>query len=86
MKLFDYYYDYDYGYDFYVIIGQFRRFNLLDIIVHTSEYWSWSPDFRLTISILDGKVFSVDVNLWSLSFSIDLITYRCPMNLSHTRK
>jgi hypothetical protein len=86
MKLLDYYYDYDYGHDFYAIIGQTRWFNLLDIIVHTSEFWSWSPDLRLTFSVFDGRVFSFEINFWSLSFYMDFMSYRSPMDLSHTRE
>ena len=85
MKLFDYYYDYDYGHDLYAIIGQFENFNVLDTTIHLSEYWSWEPNIRLTFSVFDGKVFSLDMHMWSFSFSMDFISYRCPMDLSHTK-
>jgi hypothetical protein len=86
MKLFDYYYDYDYGHDLYAIIGQFENFNLLDTTIHTSEYWTWEPNIRLTLSIFAGSMFSLDLHVWSFSISISCISYRCPMNLSHTRE
>ena len=85
-KLFDFYYDYDFGHDLYLTIGQFKNFNLLDTEIHTSEYWSWEPNIRLTFGVFTGKVFSLDLSLWSLSLSLDFISYRYPFNLSHTRQ
>jgi len=84
MKLFDYYYDYDFGHDLYFTIGYFENFNLLDTIIHTSEYWTWEPNIRLTLGFLCGKVFSLDLQIWSFSISLDFISYRHPFNLSHT--
>jgi hypothetical protein len=86
MKLFDYYYDYDYGHDFHLTIGQFKNFNLLDAEIHTSEYWSWEPNIHLTLSAFSGKVFALDLHLWSFSIGLDFISYRHPFNLSHTRE
>jgi hypothetical protein len=86
MKLFDYYTDYDYGWDGYITLGQFNNFNILDVELHTTEYWSWNPRMRLTLGFLCGKVFSVDFSIWSFSFSIDLISYEAPYNLAHTRE
>ena len=86
MKLFDSYYDYDYGHDFYAIIGQFENFNVLDTTIHTSEYWTWEPNIRFTLSIFDGSIFSFGIEVLSLSFSMSLVPYRYAMNLSHTRE
>jgi hypothetical protein len=86
MKLFDYYYDYDYGHDFSFTIGQFENLNILDAEIHTSEYWSWEPNIRLTFEVLTGTVFTIRFSAWSLSFDLNLISYRCPFNLSHTRE
>jgi hypothetical protein len=86
MKLFDYYYDYDYGHDFIFTIGQFENLNILDAEIHTSEYWSWEPNIRLTFEVLTGTVFTIRFSAWSLSFDLNLISYRCPFNLSHTRE
>jgi hypothetical protein len=86
MKLFDYYYDYDFGHDLYLTIGQFENFNVFDAEFHTSEYWDWSPNIRLTLNIFDGKVFSFNLQMWSVSFDLDFISYRSPFNLSHTRE
>jgi len=86
MKLFDYYYDYDYGYDFYAVIGNSPGLSLLQLEIHTSEYWSWEPDFRLTFELFAGKVFGVKLSLWSISLDVDLLNYRYPMNLNHTRE
>lgn len=86
MRLFDYYKDYDYGIDFYATLGQFNKFNLIDCELHTTEYWSWNPRMRLTFGVLCGSLLSIDFNIWSFSFGIDLISYECPYNLAHTRE
>ena len=86
MKLFDHYYDYDFGHSSYFTIGQFKNFNILDVEIHTSEYWSWNPRMRLTFGVLCGNLFSIDFNIWSFSFSMDFISYQYPYNLSHTRE
>ena len=86
MKVFDYYYDYDFGYDFYAVIGNSPGLSLLQLEIHTSEYWSWDPDFRLTFELFAGKVFGVKLSLWSMSLDVDLFNYRYPMNLNHTRE
>jgi hypothetical protein len=86
MKLFDYYYDYDYGYDFYAVIGNSPELNLLQLEIHTSEYWSGEPNFRLTFELFAGKVFGVKLSLWSMSLDVDLLNYRYPMDLNHTRE
>ena len=86
MKLFDHHYDFDYGHDNYFTIGQFENFNIIDVEIHTSEYWSWNPRMRLTFEVLCGNLFSIDFNIWSFSFSMDFISYQYPYNLSHTRE
>jgi hypothetical protein len=86
VKLFDKFYDYDFGHDLYLTIGQFENFNVLDASFHTSEYFSWEPNIRLTLSVFDGKVFSFNLQMWSVSFDLDFISYRAPFNLSHTRE
>ena len=86
MKLFDFYKDRDFGEDFYFTIGQFNNFNILDAEIHISEYWSCNPRMRLTFEVLCGSIFSIDFNIWSFSFSMDLISYEYPYNLSHTRE
>ena len=86
MKIFDYYYDYDFGHSVYFTLGQFNIFNILDAEIHTSEYWTWEPNIRLTLSIFDGKVFSFGIEVLSFSLSMSFIPYRYPMNLSHTRE
>jgi hypothetical protein len=86
MRLFDFFVDYDFGWDIYAIIGQFENFNVLDTTIHTSEYWTWEPNIRLTLSVFDGSIFSFGIEVLSFSFSMSLIPYRFPMNLSHTRE
>ena len=86
LKLLDYYYGYDYGHDFYTIIGQFNKFNLFDATIHTTEYWSWEPNLQLTLSLFDGRVFSLNFSILSLTVYMNFLSYRCPMDLTHTRK
>jgi hypothetical protein len=86
VKLFDVYTDYDYGWDGHFTIGQFKNFNLIDAEIHSSEYWSWEPDIRLTFEVLAGTLFTIRFSAWSLSFDLNLISYRYPFNLSHTRE
>ena len=86
MKLFDYYYDYDFGHDLYATIGKFENFNLLDTTIHTSEYWTWEPNIRLTLSVFDGSIFSFGIEVLSFSLGMSLIPYRYAMDLSHTRE
>jgi hypothetical protein len=86
VKLFDVYTDYDYGWDGHFTIGQFKNFNILDVSFLSTEYWSWEPDIRLTFEVLAGTLFTIRFSAWSLSFDLDLISYRYPFNLSHTRE
>jgi hypothetical protein len=86
MKLFDFWRDYDFGIDAYLTIGQFNNFNILDAEFHTTDYWDWSPNIRLTLSVFDGSIFSFGIEVLSFSFSMSFIPYRCPMNLSHIRE
>ena len=86
MKLFDAYYDFDFGHDAYFTIGQFNNFNLLDAEFHTSSYWTFEPNIRLTLSVFDGSIVSFGIEVLSFSLSMSFIPYRCPMNLSHIRE
>ena len=86
MKIFDAHTEWDYGRDAYLTIGQFKNFNLLDASFHTSEYWTWEPNIRLTLSVFDGSMFSFCIEVLSFSFSMSLIPYRYAMDLSHTRE
>ena len=86
MKLFAFYGDRDYGYDFYAIIGNSPRLNLLQFELHFTEYWSWEPDIRLTFELFAGKVFGMRLTLWSMSLDVDILNYRYPMDLNHTRE
>ena len=86
MKLFDCYYDYDFGYDVYFIIGNSPRLNLLQLELHTTEYWSREPDIRLTFELFSGKVFGIKLTIWSVSLAVDILNYRYPMDLTHIRE
>lgn len=86
MKIFDYYSDYDFGHDLYVTLGQFENFNIIDFEIHTSEYWSWEPNIRLTFEFFAGTIFTIKLS--ALSFSVDFafVSYKYPYNLSHTKE
>lgn len=86
MKWFDYYKEWDYGFSGYFTLGQFNIFNILDASFHTSEYFSWEPNIRLTFGVLNGTVLTIRFSAWSFSFDLDFISYRCPFNLEHTRE
>jgi hypothetical protein len=86
MRLIDFYTTVDYGRDAYLTLGQFENFNILDAEFHSSCYWDWEPNLELTLSVFSGSVFSLGIRFLSFSFSVCLIPYRCPMNLSHTRE
>jgi len=86
MRLIDFYTTVDYGRDAYLTLGQFENFNILDAQFHSSSYWDWEPNLEVTLSVFSGSVFSLGIRFLSFSFSVSLIPYRCPMNLSHTRE
>ena len=86
MRIFDFFTQYDYGREIYFTIGQFSNFNLIDAEIHTSEYWSWAPNIRLSFEFLAGTLFTIKFSAWSFSFDLDFISYRYPFNLSHTRE
>jgi hypothetical protein len=86
MKLFDFFTQYDYGREIYLIIGNSPRLNLFQLELHTTEYFSWEPNIRLTFELFSGKVFGIRLTLWSVSLYIDILHYRFPMDLNHTRE
>jgi hypothetical protein len=86
MKLFDWYYCYDFGHDLYATIGQFENFNLLDAVFHTTDYWDWEPNIRVSLSVFSGSVVSFSIEILSFSLSMSFIPYRCPMNLFYIRE
>jgi len=86
MRLIDFYTQWDYGREAYLTLGQFENFNVLDVQFHSSCYWTWEPNLELSLSFFNGSVFSLGIRFLSVSFSVCLIPYRFPMNLSHTRE
>jgi hypothetical protein len=86
MKIFNQYYSYDYGHDAYFIIVNSPRLNLLQVELHTTEYWSWEPDIRLTFEMFSGKVLGIRLILWSVALAVDILNYRYPMDLTHIRE
>lgn len=86
IKLFDFWKDYDFGNDFYLILGQFSKFNIFDLEVHTTEYWHWEPNISLSFEVFAGSLFSIRFSVWTLSFDVNLVHYRYPMTLKHVRE
>jgi hypothetical protein len=86
MRLFDAHTEWDFGRDTYLTLGQFENFNIIDAEFHSSSYWDWSPNIRLTLSVFNGSIFSFGIEVLSFSFSMSLVPYKYPMNLSHTRE
>jgi hypothetical protein len=83
MKLFDFHTHDDFGRDFYLILGQFKRFNVFELEVHTSSYKDWEPNFNLDLGVLCGSVVSFGVSIWSVSLAVSFINYRFPMDISY---
>jgi len=86
VKIFDFFTQYDYGREIYFIIGNSPGLNLLQLELHTTEYWSWEPNIRLTFELFSGKLFGMRLSLWSVSLDVDILHYRYPMDLTHTRE
>lgn len=86
IRLFDFYKEWDYGWDVYLILGQFKKFNLFDVTFHQSMYMDWEPNVSLGISLFSGSVFSFRIEIYSLTFYCNFISYRCPSDLSYTRQ
>jgi len=86
MKMFDFFTQYDYGREIYFIIGNSPELNLFQLELNITEYFSWEPDIRLTFELFSGKVFGMRLSLWSVSLDVDILQYRYPMDLTHTRE
>ena len=86
MRLFDFFHQEDYGQEIYLTIGQFDNFNIIDASFFSSSYWDWEPNIRLTLSVFNSSIFSFGIEVLSFSFSMSLVPYKYPMNLSHTRE
>jgi hypothetical protein len=84
--LFDFYKCWDYGWDVYLILGQFRKFNLFQAMFHQSIYMDWEPNVSLGFSLFSGSVLSFRIEIYSLTFYCDFISYRYPTDLSYTRE
>jgi hypothetical protein len=86
IRLFDWYKGWDYGWDVYLILGQFKKFNLFEATFSQSMCMDWEPNVSLRVSLFSGSVFSFRIEIYSLVFYCDFITYRCPMDLLYTRE
>jgi hypothetical protein len=86
MKLFDAFYEEDFGHDLYLLVGQFNSFNLLEVEIHTTRFWSWEPDIHFSLGLFNGKFLSIQIELWSFSLNFSLISYRAPMDFTYIRK
>jgi hypothetical protein len=86
IRLFDFYREWDYGWDLYLILGQFKKFNLFETSFHQSMHMDFEPNVSLGVSLFSGSVFSFRIEIYSLIFSCHFIAYRFFTDLSHTRE
>jgi hypothetical protein len=68
----------DFGNSYYLDLGCFRGFTLLNIAVHSSMFWMYMPLFSLAGSILRGSVLSVELQLSALTFDVTVLNFGIP--------
>jgi hypothetical protein len=86
MRIFDFLITEDFGTDAYLIIGQFKNFNLLDIVYRSSSFHFLEPNINLTFGLFDGNVLSFNIRAWTVSISLSVISYRAPLSLKWFRR
>lgn len=74
-------YEYDYGPDFRIVVGGFRRFNAIEILLSGSEFWSWEPNIDVGIGLFNGTVLSLSLVLFSGHAVLRFGNYRYPVEL-----
>jgi hypothetical protein len=74
-------YEYDYGPDVKVVVGAFRRFNAIEILLSASEFWTWEPNIDLSIGLFNGSVASLSLVLFSAHAVLRFGNYRYPVDL-----
>jgi hypothetical protein len=76
----------DFGHDAYIIIGQFKNFNILDIVYRSSSYQFLEPNINLSFGFFDGNVVSFSIRAWNVGLSLSFLSYRCPLSMKWFRR
>lgn len=79
MKLLQYHYYYDFGHEFYIIIGVFKYFNLIQISFRWDDYFTWIP--HVGLRFIEPQIFGFFTQIMKFYFSIEFIHYRYPTDL-----
>jgi hypothetical protein len=85
LKIFDYYLDYDFGHSLYFIVGQFKKFNLIEGTCFTTEWADWEPNLSLSVSVFKSSVFAFDLSIWKFYLRMSFIHYRAAMDIKFIR-
>jgi len=85
LKLFDFYYDYDFGHTLDFIVGQFKKFNLIEGTIFNIDHYDWEPNLSLSVSVFKSSVFAFDLSIWIFYLRMSFIRYSCPMDLKFVR-
>ena len=85
LKIFDYYYEYDFGHSLDFIVGQFKKFNLIEGICFTTEWADWEPNLSLSVSVFKSSVFAFDLSIWKFYLRMSFIHYRAAMDIKFVR-
>ena len=86
MKLYDFLTCEDFGIDAYLILGQFSKFNILEIVYRSSSYQFLEPNINVSFGFFDGNVLSFSIRAWSIGISVSFISYRSPLSLKWFRR
>jgi hypothetical protein len=85
LKIFDYYLDYDFGHSLDFIVGQFKKFNLIEGTCFTTEWADWEPNLSLSVSVFKSSVFAFDLSIWKFYLRMSFIHYRAAMDIKFIR-
>jgi hypothetical protein len=85
LKIFDYYLDYDFGHSLDFIVGQFKKFNLIEGTCFTTEWAEWEPNLSLSVSVFKSSVFAFDLSIWKFYLRMSFIHYRAAMDIKFIR-
>ena len=85
LKVFDYYLDYDFGHSLDFIVGQFKKFNLIEGTCFTTEWADWEPNLSLSVSVFKSSVFAFDLSIWKFYLRMSFIHYRAAMDIKFIR-
>jgi len=85
LKVFDYYYEYDFGHSLDFIVGQFKKFNLIEGTCFTTEWADWEPNLSLSVSVFKSSVFAFDLSIWKFYLRMSFIHYRAAMDIKFIR-